>query len=592
MRMKHLFMPLFGALALMGCNKELIEPSELESSGAAPITLELSLEGTAVSRDEMRAVSFYTEDDIPPTKHEDGISDWQTHCFLRNESGTAQAYALVDWDAREVNGKIHLKMKGHTLKLEQSGSQPLVQPQPGERWRIAGITGGGKLNSDRTRVDFTPDTALDNGLNPNQARVPFTFGWTTFTVSRVSGDRAPKISVHFAPQGSLLNVRVNNKTNRGAESVTSVLKFFTNALSGNGYFDYALGNEAPVWKFTNESAQEETISRPISVAKGAATNYVLWGMPRPETSKPSGGFKSEVYLGRYKIFAEMTKVKPNIRTKGFTSGLAYPMGIDIDRPFMPLEYVADYNVAEDRASFATTHHVSGNAPDNHEEYVTMQQAVDLFSNIKIGGRGYHLPKFSEARGVVPMEVLKDATQNIAPRRHTFEDQSLEIEGLTYGGYRDEVNLSDLSTQYALRFVKDSSKDMVMAYRYVFDINTSDNSYNHVMITSRYVGPKGVTLDEISNPDYWNSNNEEDKSIRLPLVGYLIGSDGALAYSRGSIGDYWLVPQGGFKVYMQGVSASISGVQNSAYRVARIVSIPGSNTNEYRFPIRLFSDRVY
>lgn len=531
MNFKHLFLPLVGSLALVGCNKEAVEPISSNTTQANSITLELSLEGTAVGTNAMRAVSFDTDEDIPPTMHEEGVSDWKTHCFLRSEDGTKQAYAMIDWDARVEGGKIQLKMKGHTLTLEQSGSQPLAQPQPGEQWFIAGVTGGGKLNEDKTRVDFGSDAALDNALKPHQARVPFTFGWTGFTVSKISGQTAPKISVQFEPQGTLLNVRVKNNTSKPVASAE--LTIYSNAVSNNGYFDYSLGTDTPSWTFTKADAVEETISRSASVAAASAKKYVLWGMPRPETAKPEGGFKSEVVLAGYDLSqAGPSKEKPEVRTKSFARGLAYPMGVDIEVSLSPLNkltttgapnYIVKVmqqpsNALIDPTTFASTTEIMNSGI--HYNYSDAKRLFGFSSPENTSS--YYVPEPAEWATVFSSSAVPFSTTNPVrwKEKVQFEQGEATQARDVFSSYKSVGNVL-----YALRFCKlnnvetDNKMRTAFRYEYIKIKDLADGPLHGLKITTRYVGnDPSYSNDEIPTADeFWN-NTRKTTTVVFPALG--------------------------------------------------------------------------
>lgn len=340
MKIKQLFLPLVGALALIGCNKEAVEPTSSNTTQANSVTLALSLEGTA-DASEMRAVSFDANQNVPPTIHEEGISDWTTHCFLRKDDGSKRAYAVITWDARMEGNRVKLKMKGHTLELKSMGVANEVldeanRPVAGERWLITGITGGGEVQENRTRVVFNSTAAYD-GLNANQAQVPFTFEPQGFTVAAESGVRAPQISVHFKPQGALLKVYIDNKKNHVQYAVATDLQVTTNALSNNGYYDYSTGEAK--WHFNNAAVQEEVLSRPVAIAANSAKHYVLWAMPRPATAEPTTGFKSSVKLDRCITYGEGTTSEPALREGAFESGAGYSMGVEVGQSWSPLNAI-------------------------------------------------------------------------------------------------------------------------------------------------------------------------------------------------------------------------------------------------------------
>lgn len=589
MNIKQIFLPLFGALALIGCNNEALEPTSSNETETQPVRLALTMEATA-DASEMRAIIFDTSKGIPPTAG-NTEAKWTTHCFL-HKSGDAskRAYAVIEWDVTNATaGQIKLKMRGSELSLQQSGSQPLVIPQPGERWIITGITGGGKLNADKTRVEFSADGAYD-ALEANQAQVPFTFEPQGFDVAS-EGMRAPQISVHFKPQGSLLNVHVNNATNRGKHAVATDLKLYTNALSNNGYYDYSTGEAQ--WKFTNAAAQEEVISRPISLDKDAAAKYVLWGMPRPETAKPSEGFKSEIYLGRYKIFAEgSTTAKPKVRDEAFTNGLAYPMGINIDRPFMPLEYVAKRNIAP-RESWAGGNPTFATSDlNNASGYFSWTEAIatDLSTAI-IEGVKYHLPSIQELEGMFPARV--DGARHFSGANYPNTnannyDETVMVEGGLLSGKADYYSSGNYIL-YAVRFKNESNDNMnTTVYRYSFTTQALNSQTAHLEVISRWVGNTLGNIDQllqkIQEGDFWTTNTQDDVKVIFPATGYYKGAKGVKPLELpGETGRYWSSTKSTNPTY------PTMAEHANFYKT----NVNGHNLNDpaWSYSVRLFKDRV-
>ncbi len=582
---KQWMLPALGIAVFFSCGSD-ENGYETPAVKEQTATLQLEISGEFPTADQTRALSFDTDLNIPRFINEDGITSWKTHCFLRKKGTTTQVYALVDWTATTAaDGSITLNTKTSELTLLSSGSSTVTTPQAGETWYIAGIAGDGTLNADRTQVDFKYSSTKDVALEPHQVRVPLAFGWTPFVVAKASGERAPKITVTFRPQGSLLKVTVNNATNQGDAAVNSSIKIQTNALSTDGVFDYSTSvasvtDTAPVWKFTSDVATTTTLSRTISVSKGAEEVYVMWAYPRPESAKPSAGFSTETYINRFKTYEKGTTTTLPVRTKMFKSGIGYPMALDIDRPRMPLEYVAEYNVAEDGVSLLQTHSAYGNDQLSNAEYFTREQAVSKFTNITIEGTAYHLPTAREMAGIAPYRgVLALSPTSSYPADYETSGEYLQIEGETLGTFTNNLRASDFNTIYGLRFVNDT-KDMVMAYRYQF-VRIAGNEFNHCLVTSRYIGTKSVTLDDISKASYWTSNATDDCSRVFPMTGYL--SEAAVMTSQLELGDYWTssILDGSQYYYLQLMNKEGT----------RWVATTRSTIPSYGFAVRLFKDKM-
>lgn len=299
--------------------------------------------------------------------------DWSTYFFIRNSTNTVQYYALGTWEVADDSsvGSIKLKLKDSKLDLVYSSGDATIQPQDKETWYITGIAGGGALNSTKTGVSFAPNTTLDSKYNPKaplkNIRVPITFKWTAFKVGDGIGHRTPELiraentQVQFAPQGTLLNVSINNTQgfNGGYFNVGDAdLTLQTTALSQQGVFDYSLGNtiaansSAPKFVFDKPAGTPETISREVWVDKDTKGNVLLWGMPRTGDNAPlPSALTSSFSLAPYRLFkSDGSRDRLGAHTSGFKSGKYYNIYTNVDHPIIPLTYMARTNMKNERAT--------------------------------------------------------------------------------------------------------------------------------------------------------------------------------------------------------------------------------------------------
>ncbi len=350
-------LPALGTIVFLSCGSE----NEYEmptKKNEQTATLKLEITGEFPSdktSDQTRALSFNTALNIPSFINEDGVTSWKTHCFLRKAGTTTQVYALIDWTATTAaDGSITLNTKTSELTLLSSGSSTVTTPQAGETWYIAGIAGDGNLNADRTKVDFKYDATKDDALEAHQARVPLSFGWTPFVVAAASGERAPKITVTFRPQGSLLKVTVNNTTavNSGQFGVSGPITVTTNALTTDGAFDYTPSTTTvveganPTFSFASATAVEEVITRNATVSANASKAYVLWGYPRPADHLASGSsFSTVTTIPPYRTYNSTAKTAAVTRTRAYANAIGYPTTVYVERPILPIEYMTEYNLA-------------------------------------------------------------------------------------------------------------------------------------------------------------------------------------------------------------------------------------------------------
>ncbi len=536
MKLKHLFFNALAVMAFAACSSEAEEIKPAEKSETA--TVEIDLEGE-YNNGQTRALTF-DGTEYPLFTHETGVTDWKTHCFIRNEAGTVQFYALVDWTAsvNSSTGAITLKIKDSKLTLQGSGgSNPATTatlPKAGERWYIAGIAGGGVLEANNTKVNFAYNQSLDASLAANQLRVPIAFGWTPFTIAKPVSERAPRIVVQFKPQGTLLSVHVDNTKNRGKDALSTQVKVRSNALSQSGLFDYstaaarAIYTAAPKWDFTNVSATTETFVRDVNIDFGAKKIYYLWAMPR--TSAPTEGFKTETYVAHYKSFAEGTNTVPVAKTTTFAKGNTYYTGLDIDRPKIALEYVAGYLTS---SGGVTT---SNKADDIGYFLLSEIPSLTVPNGYQINDNAYWRAAFIDgSRGKL---TFKNLTSDDLVDKSTIE-WVMNPSTPTLRWFTSTYKTPGNGIAYALRLGKSSTPDesaehakdnrALTAYRYEtkgdFTIG-SENSYLEVKAYYLGEGFQG-SIETIANEDYWlNLSQSEVITQKIYATGYRL-ADGTL-----------------------------------------------------------------
>ncbi len=532
-------LPALGTIVFLSCGSE----NEYEmptQKNEQTATLKLEITGEFPSdktSDQTRALSFNTALNIPSFINEDGVTSWKTHCFLRKAGTTTQVYALIDWTATTAaDGSITLNTKTSELTLLSSGSSTVTTPQAGETWYIAGIAGDGNLNADRTQVDFKYDATKDDALEAHQARVPLSFGWTPFVVAAASGERAPKITVTFRPQGSLLKVTVNNTTavNSGQFGVSGPITVTTNALTTDGAFDYTPSTTAvveganPTFSFASATAVEEVITRNATVSANASKAYVLWGYPRPSNHLASGSFSTVTTIPPYRTYNSTAKTAAVTRTRAYANAIGYPTTVYVERPIMALEYVADYNMASSTA-FATTHSNSSSVLFDWDNANTL---FGTSANFKVENVGYHLPTIEECRGIFPpdgLAVWAAGTDNT--KKSTSENITVESSTASYNG--KYYNTPGNKTTYALRFTN-TSNNLQTAYRYrAIGTFADGSSDSYIEVTARYVGSDfsdDVTTLASKSDDFWTAEGLYVQK-KLPMW----GDNGA---SIGLHGFYW------------------------------------------------------
>ncbi len=597
MKLKHLF---FNALAVMtfaACSSEAEEIKPADKSETS-ISLNLELQGNMNTPEEdgLRAMTLDKSEDYPPFTYEEGVSSFVTHCFLRNEEGTAQFYAEVDWDATvETSGRITLKMKGSTLNLLPTGdligkSEAELQalaPKAGEIWYIAGMMGGGVLSADRTKVDFTY-TEDEATFQSNQVRIPLSFSWKPFTISKAFGERAPQIVVQFKPKGSLIHARYKMKSGTVLPNPKPMvtIALTSNAFDRNVAFDYTLSTpsqlvEEPTSAYTSKWTGDfafRTTYRAIEPDDNLKGSVLFWGIYRTDIA--ASEHKTEIYLASHTGRVLGSGKTSEVITTPFEEGLAYTHFFEVERPLMPLEAMAKANISEASLAADAPAFLTSETSTEGSAYLNFDDAVARFSTrvVHIDGRRYQLLGTPFWSVILPnANVLLNATPGTTETRDDTGSQhygprltNIQL----YGAMQSVYHTKSATLGYAIRLIGESSSNYFRtAYRYELVKGTS--GHEHLKMTSRYLGASftGSITDVIEDATFWNVNNSDDVVRYIPLAGQKSATD-----VTGYLGQ---------RAYLWTASAH-STQQTLAYSVAVLDPIlrvyPSQRT--LKFPIRL------
>ncbi|MDN4754425.1 hypothetical protein QYZ87_07780 [Porphyromonadaceae bacterium W3.11] len=186
-----------------------------------------------------------------------------------------------------------------------------------------------------------------------------------------------------------------------------------------------------------------------------------------------------------------------------------------DHVKLPIEYIAEHNVAPDAKSFVT------NNKNNVSGFFTWDNAINKFSSISIEGKNYHLPSIAEWRGII------NDTKLAFKERTTYQDVEEEIQIGKNGElkvYRSDYSSPEDYVTYGLRFTGiDGDKSLLSAWRYQFvdDPNSDESEDMIVIITVRLLGKSFTgTIEDITNATYWDKNNSQDITKYIPLSGWI------------------------------------------------------------------------
>lgn len=542
---------LFVFVLLASCNKQ----KQQEPTSHTSVICKLNLEADIIlSEEQMRALEFDTTHSVPKLLAQ---SDWTTHCFLRKKGDASfVGYARVDWEVTSTEGGLKLKQKNSEITIENTSGKT---PMPNEEWYIAGIAGGGELNSEKTKVDFTYKDELDKSLASNKLRLPLAFLWTKLTIS-TSGLAA---KVHFKPQGSLIHMKGTNKSGISLNTHVGVV---SNALDRNGSYDFsATGSDVTTgsdlkWNFNSSSATTATIKFKVVAEQNAEFHSLAWGMPRELISV---GAVTEGEPGGFRLFRAGTT---NLFSsdKAFASHKSHLMKVDIFRPLLSLEFVAERNMAQDVIHFASSDANIG--PSGYFSWADAKDKYDVGKGFTVDGVGYHLPSRYEWEGIFPMDhnstyIHSEATYSDDLNKNKKE--TIDVQGARntyladYRGGRDRKNIYGIRFQRASEQaeegfppIEDNRRRCAFRYEWVDNPNSpvpagyGTGYYKMLKVTCRFLGDAQTTLDAISTPTYWESNKQDDIVRIFPLCGY--NADGTGPYvapgyrisNKNIEGDYW------------------------------------------------------
>ena len=198
-------------------------------------------------------------------------------------------------------------------------------------------------------------------------------------------------------------------------------------------------------------------------------------------------------------------------------GQATQQAANSQRPKLPIEYFAEYNLYKDE--MGKSHQ---NDKSSHYCY---EEALQVCP------KGWHLPSQSEWAGIFSYD------RKLGKK----EAEPVTINGVTKNYFSEYMKSSDNpQIRYGIRFKRDPDMELdnrlLSAYRYEFFGVAPLNSA--LKVTVRYLGEtfKG-TISNIANEEYWAQNNKGDIVRIFPLAGYHINMSMSIG-DVGGMGMYW------------------------------------------------------
>jgi len=167
-----------------------------------------------------------------------------------------------------------------------------------------------------------------------------------------------------------------------------------------------------------------------------------------------------------------------------------------NRPALPIDYIADFNVGTPQATFNITDPSKDGSQFQPGKYMDKMPP------------GYHIPTLREWCGIFPDYIN---LQN--DDRNTEDEETITVNGKT-ANYKACYLAFWLNRKYfityALKFINETN-ELLSAYKYEFDRKT----YN-MKVSCRYLGPafKG-NVHELAYPEFWMT--DDVITIQLPMT---------------------------------------------------------------------------
>lgn len=200
---------------------------------------------------------------------------------------------------------------------------------------------------------------------------------------------------------------------------------------------------------------------------------------------------------------------------------------------LPLNYVAEYNVAQDGISFATSQ------ANNASGYFTWDDAVAKFSNITIAGKSYHMPSREEWYAIAPNWVGKRpyiVFDTNGVEEYKDKSETVVVNGETITSTNDYYSEGG-KVCYAIRF-KGTKYHSAWVYSY------ADNQYGGGKILIVLARPieegSEVTIKDIMTNSFWDKDKDKDVLRVFPACGSNTSGTGQKGdmLTVGEYGYYW------------------------------------------------------
>lgn len=538
MKLSKLWASALALLALTACGKDL-EPSSQSIVSEAPSTQEVYASLSAgQDQESLRVLYNLTGDDSGATS---GLSMAEKDLMIRVaiKRGTGVP-TYQDLTFKKVKGENKAIYEGPiTVPTDGSGDYQLSAVLLHE---VGGLTFAKANTNDKTlgyphvvNINATPKALRLASGNQIQANVPYLSAWQSVALD-ASGTKLAPTAIKFKPQGTLLRFRIKNETDQ-AYSIKQV-NFMSRAMSPAAalYFhqlspvDPSFPRIRPMSLYPPYAYTLPTSHQTIAAKSGDQPSkspwFYIWVIPMDgnqvhstvvDLITTSGAKLENVFSTAEPLPWGSVPVTFTIRNSGHTGtfenvgevpnewGSAY-------RPSkLALDYVSEYDFDNNEVNRGFVEHHEF-AADNIGRF-TWSDAVAKFSTpVVIKGKKYSLPTVAEMHSVFPLRYLdrKDGeggspTLFSSNSYDNVLEKEVKLGDLIKNYYADYRGSSTVT--YAVRF-KDNTNLNRTAFKY--EIEETSSQYR-VIVTCRYLGNSLVSINDVAQPAFWQTNATKDVS---------------------------------------------------------------------------------
>ncbi len=239
------------------------------------------------------------------------------------------------------------------------------------------------------------------------------------------------------------------------------------------------------------------------------------------------------------------------------------------RAKLPIEYVADYNVAADGMNFVASH-------NNNEAggYFSFADATSKFAAITIDGKAYHLPSRSELLAITAAQT--GTIKFNAATTVNGVSEIVTVKGVS-ATYEADYKGTAGKVSYAVKF-KGNGDTYKCAYRYelVGTVAAGSND-SRLKVTVRYLGTSNKGIAEVADPSFWATDNSGDIVKYFSAFGFFDGDN--IVKGVGTSGIY--------------MSSDLSNGVDRHYAInfgPSQMYIPAGYSTTTKLAVRLFSDK--